>query len=308
MFAYARSKPKVALLIFISEVWVGGVSSRNAGMTPRCGQHRNGQDHVPAHRGVPGEQNACVRRHPRRDQDDGQRTILLDWKCANAVYADFLYQFADYGLLWNENYPDHPLVGGFHLCRFAKEQGDFSPADARSVRSREEGRAALALTEDIMTITPTTEAMLLDQVRALATDDPDFFLDLLELIAALDASIVDDESLVDGAKAVLDKLQARRGAAENRTELRRQLLAHTLQQIRLKTLRTPIATLTLAEARLIVRVRIVISKGYTRRFKRSRFSRAFFSSRSLAHLTMMANRKKNETIKKIGLVTSSSSK
>ena len=26
----------------------------------------------------------------------------------------------------NENYPDHPLVGGFHLCRFAKEQGDFS--------------------------------------------------------------------------------------------------------------------------------------------------------------------------------------
>jgi len=113
---------------------------------------------------------------------------------------------------------------------------------------------------------------------------------------------------VDGAKAVLDKLQARRGAAENRTELRRQLLAHTLQQIRLKTLRTPIATLTLAEARLIVRVRIVISKGYTRRFKRSRFSRAFFASRSLAHLTMMANRKKNETIKKIGLVTSSSSK
>ena len=84
---------------------------------------------------------------------------------------------------------------------------------------------------------------LLDQVHALATDDPDFFLDLLELIAALDASIVDNESLVDGAKAVLDKLQARRGAAENRTELRRQLLAHTLQQIRLKTLRPPTATL-----------------------------------------------------------------
>ena len=63
-----------------------------------------------------------------------------------------------------------------------------------------------------------------------------------------------------------------------------------------------------AEARLIVQVRIVISKCYTRRFKRSRFSRAFFSSRSLAHLTMMANRKKNETIKKIGLVTNSSSK
>jgi hypothetical protein len=56
----------------------------------------------------------------------GNALVLLDWKCANAVYADYLYQLAAYGLLWNENYPDHPLVGGFHLCRFAKEQGDFS--------------------------------------------------------------------------------------------------------------------------------------------------------------------------------------
>jgi hypothetical protein len=52
----------------------------------------------------------------------GNELILLDWKCANAVYADYLYQLAAYGLLWNENYPDHPPVGGFHLCRFAKEQ------------------------------------------------------------------------------------------------------------------------------------------------------------------------------------------
>ena len=44
---------------------------------------------------------------------------------------------------------------------------------------------------------------LLDQLRALATDDPDFFTDLLEgetnfleLIAVLDASILDD---ADGA-------------------------------------------------------------------------------------------------------------
>jgi hypothetical protein len=47
---------------------------------------------------------------------------------------------------------------------------------------------------------------LLDQLHALATDDPDFLTDvlegetnLLELIAALDASIIDDETLVDGA-------------------------------------------------------------------------------------------------------------
>jgi hypothetical protein len=38
----------------------------------------------------------------------GNELILLDWKCANAVYADYLYQLAAYGLLWNENYPDHP--------------------------------------------------------------------------------------------------------------------------------------------------------------------------------------------------------
>ena len=56
----------------------------------------------------------------------GNELILLDWKCANAVYADYLYQLAAYGLLWNENYPDHLPVGGFHLCRFAKEQGDFA--------------------------------------------------------------------------------------------------------------------------------------------------------------------------------------
>ena len=98
---------------------------------------------------------------------------------------------------------------------------------------------------------------LLDQLRALAADDPDFFTDLLEgetnlleLIAALDASIVDDEILVDGAKAALDKLQTRKRSAENRIELKRRLLAHTLQQIGLKTLRTPTATLTIAEASL----------------------------------------------------------
>jgi hypothetical protein len=48
---------------------------------------------------------------------------------------------------------------------------------------------------------------LLDQLRALAAEDPDFFIDLiegetnlLELIAALDASIVDDETLAEAPK------------------------------------------------------------------------------------------------------------
>jgi hypothetical protein len=98
---------------------------------------------------------------------------------------------------------------------------------------------------------------LLDQLRALAVEDPDFLTDLiegetdfLELIAALDASILDDEILADGARAALDKLQARKRAAETRIELKRRLLAHTLQHIGLKTLRTPTSTLTLADASL----------------------------------------------------------
>jgi len=52
--------------------------------------------------------------------------VLLDWKTSNAVYADYLLQLGGYKILWEENYPDHLLTGGFHLCRFAKEHGDFS--------------------------------------------------------------------------------------------------------------------------------------------------------------------------------------
>lgn len=51
---------------------------------------------------------------------------LLDWKTSNALYADYLYQLAAYGMLWDENYPDNKLTGGYHLIRFAKENGDFS--------------------------------------------------------------------------------------------------------------------------------------------------------------------------------------
>lgn len=58
---------------------------------------------------------------------DGKgRLVLLDWKTSSGVYADFLYQLALYRVLWNENHPDNPLTGGSHLCRFAKENGDFA--------------------------------------------------------------------------------------------------------------------------------------------------------------------------------------
>lgn len=51
---------------------------------------------------------------------------LVDWKTSNGVYADYLLQLAAYRVLWEENNPDRPLVGGFHLCRFSKEHGDFA--------------------------------------------------------------------------------------------------------------------------------------------------------------------------------------
>lgn len=51
---------------------------------------------------------------------------LIDWKTSNAVYTDHLIQLAAYGHLWDVNNPDKPIVGGYHLCRFAKENGDFS--------------------------------------------------------------------------------------------------------------------------------------------------------------------------------------
>lgn len=51
---------------------------------------------------------------------------LVDWKTSNGVYADYLMQLAAYRQLWEEAHPDQPLVGGFHLCRFSKEYGDFA--------------------------------------------------------------------------------------------------------------------------------------------------------------------------------------
>lgn len=59
-------------------------------------------------------------------QDSKGRLCLLDWKTSNAVYSDYAIQLAAYQHLWNENNPDDPITdGGFHLCRFAKEHGDF---------------------------------------------------------------------------------------------------------------------------------------------------------------------------------------
>jgi len=50
---------------------------------------------------------------------------LGDFKTSNAIYMDYLIQLAAYRNLWDENFPDRPIAGGFHLLRFSK-QGDFT--------------------------------------------------------------------------------------------------------------------------------------------------------------------------------------
>lgn len=54
----------------------------------------------------------------------GDSFVLLDWKASNAVYGDYLIQLAAYGHLLRE--VQNMELGGFHLCRFSKEHGDFS--------------------------------------------------------------------------------------------------------------------------------------------------------------------------------------
>lgn len=59
-------------------------------------------------------------------RDSKGRICLLDWKTSNGVYSDYIVQLGAYRILWNENFPEQQLTGGSHLCRFAKEGGDFA--------------------------------------------------------------------------------------------------------------------------------------------------------------------------------------
>lgn len=53
------------------------------------------------------------------------KLCLLDWKTSNSVYPDYLIQLAAYKQLVEEN-DIATIDGGFHLLRFAKEEGDFA--------------------------------------------------------------------------------------------------------------------------------------------------------------------------------------
>jgi len=54
------------------------------------------------------------------------KLAIGDWKTGNAVYIDHLCQLAAYGHLWTVNYPSRPIIGGYHLLRFSKVEGDFT--------------------------------------------------------------------------------------------------------------------------------------------------------------------------------------
>jgi hypothetical protein len=51
---------------------------------------------------------------------------LTDWKTGKEVYEDHIIQCVCYKQLWDENFPDNPIDGGFHILRTGKEIAMFS--------------------------------------------------------------------------------------------------------------------------------------------------------------------------------------
>lgn len=54
-----------------------------------------------------------------------EKLALIDWKTGNGLYPDHLIQLAAYKQGWEENHPEMPLSGGFHLLRIDKETAAF---------------------------------------------------------------------------------------------------------------------------------------------------------------------------------------
>jgi hypothetical protein len=55
-----------------------------------------------------------------------KKLAIVDVKTSSGVYRDNLLQVAAYKALWEETHPEDKIQGGYHILRFAKEQGDFS--------------------------------------------------------------------------------------------------------------------------------------------------------------------------------------
>lgn len=55
------------------------------------------------------------------------RRVLADYKTSNSIRAQYLAQVGGgYGILWEENFPDDPIEGGYLMLRFDRTYGDFS--------------------------------------------------------------------------------------------------------------------------------------------------------------------------------------
>ena len=50
---------------------------------------------------------------------DGKLSIP-DWKTGADIYEDHVIQVISYSQLWNENFPKHPVTGGYHIIRTGK--------------------------------------------------------------------------------------------------------------------------------------------------------------------------------------------
>ena len=57
--------------------------------------------------------------------DSRGNLCIMDWKTSGGIYIDYLLQIAAYKILHEENHPDQPITGGYHLLRFSKENADF---------------------------------------------------------------------------------------------------------------------------------------------------------------------------------------
>ncbi len=51
---------------------------------------------------------------------------IPDWKTGKDVYEDHIIQIIAYAKLWEENFPGHPITGGYQILRTGKEIASFS--------------------------------------------------------------------------------------------------------------------------------------------------------------------------------------
>ena len=96
--------------------------------------------------------------------------------------------------------------------------------------------------------------ILIEQVKAISEEGDTLLADtvegqtnILELIAAVDSSILDDDTYVAGIKLAVEKLNARKARIEGRAEMKRAVLANALDLIGKRSFETPTGTISLRD-------------------------------------------------------------